>query len=504
MTSSSSLPKMAPADRKPDLLIVDDDPLITDTLDYSLGSEYEVMVAASRAQVHALLRQLDRVPGLALIDLGLPPTPHRPDEGFRLITELLAASPAMKIIVLSGQNDEANARHARAIGAMEFVPKPCPPDRLRALLAQVSGAPAAESATDSDRAIIGASPAIERLRQQIVQYAAAPFPVLIEGESGSGKELVARALHMRSGHAARPLVALNCAAIAPTLVEPTLFGHARGAFTGATGAHAGYFEDATDSTLFLDEIGELPLELQSKLLRVLENGEFQRVGETTSRHSNARVIAATNRDLRQEVKAGRFRGDLYHRLSVFAITVPPLRDLDEDRLLLLDHFRTRYAAPAGSAARAPFTLDEDSRRIWMQYGFPGNVRELRNIVIRLSTKYPGEQVTPARLLAELDVEAAAAAPVLPGLQAAPGAPGASNASMASQPPGDAASIEAARRHLASARQVDLDHLLHEWEQSYIQAALFMTHGNLAQAARLLGLRRTTLYSRMQARDREAD
>jgi DNA-binding NtrC family response regulator len=410
----------------------------------------------------------------------------------------------MKIIVLSGQNDEANARHARAIGAMEFVPKPCPPDRLRALLAQVSGAPAAESATDSDRAIIGASPAIERLRQQIVQYAAAPFPVLIEGESGSGKELVARALHMRSGHAARPLVALNCAAIAPTLVEPTLFGHARGAFTGATGAHAGYFEDATDSTLFLDEIGELPLELQSKLLRVLENGEFQRVGETTSRHSNARVIAATNRDLRQEVKAGRFRGDLYHRLSVFAITVPPLRDLDEDRLLLLDHFRTRYAAPAGSAARAPFTLDEDSRRIWMQYGFPGNVRELRNIVIRLSTKYPGEQVTPARLLAELDVEAAAAAPVLPGLQAAPGAPGASNASMASQPPGDAASIEAARRHLASARQVDLDHLLHEWEQSYIQAALFMTHGNLAQAARLLGLRRTTLYSRMQARDREAD
>ena len=493
MTSPSSLPKMAPADRKPDLLIVDDDPLITDTLDYSLGNDYQVMVAASRAQVHALLRQLDRVPGLALIDLGLPPSPHRPDEGFRLISELLAASPTMKIIVLSGQNDEANARHARAIGAMEFVPKPCPPDRLRALLAQVSRAPAAESATDPDRAIIGASPAIERLRQQIAQYAAAPFPVLIEGESGSGKELVARALHMRSGHAARPLVALNCAAISPTLVEPTLFGHARGAFTGATGAHAGYFEDATDSTLFLDEIGELPIELQSKLLRVLEDGEFQRVGETTSRHSNARVIAATNRDLRQEVKAGRFRGDLYHRLSVFAITVPPLRDLDEDRLLLLDHFRSRYATPAGSAGREPFALDDESRRIWMQYGFPGNVRELRNIVIRLSTKYPGAQVTPAQLLAEMDVEAAVAGPVsVPPISGRPDASG------------DSGSIESARRHLASARQVDLDQLLHEWEQSYIQAALFLTHGNLAQAARLLGLRRTTLYSRMQARDRGAD
>ena len=485
---------MDAARRKPDLLIVDDDPLITDTLDYSLGSEYEVLVAASRPQVHGLLRQIERMPGLALIDLGLPPSPHRPDEGFRLITELLAASPSMKIIVLSGQNDEANARHARAIGAMEFLPKPCAPDRLRALLAQVSRVATPEPASDPDRAIVGASPAIERLRQQIEQYAAAPFPVLIEGESGSGKELVAHALHARCGHSARPLIALNCAAIAPTLVEPTLFGHARGAFTGATGAHAGYFEDAADSTLFLDEIGELPLELQSKLLRVLENGEFQRVGETTSRHSNARVIAATNRDLRHEVRAGRFRGDLYHRLSVFAITVPPLRDLDADRFRLLEHFQARYAAPAGSTAgRAPFSLADDSRRIWLEYGYPGNVRELRNIVIRLATKYPGQTVTPAQLLAEMDVEPSATE--ASGSLALAGMPGTQ---------GEAGSIEAARRHLAGARQVDLDQLLHEWEQSYIQAALFITHGNLAQAARMLGLRRTTLYSRMQASERATD
>ncbi len=479
---------MPAASPKPDLLIVDDDPLITDTLEFSLRGEYEVLVAASRPQVHALLRQVERMPGLALIDLGLPPSPHRPDEGFRLISELLAASPSMKIVVLSGQNDEANARHARAIGAMEFVAKPCPPDRLRSLLAQVGQVPAPESASASDRAIVGASPAIERLRQQIVQYAAAPFPVLIEGESGSGKELVAHALHARSGHAARPLVALNCAAIAPTLVEPTLFGHARGAFTGATGAHAGYFEDAADSTLFLDEIGELPLELQSKLLRVLENGEFQRVGETTTRRSNARVIAATNRDLRQEVKAGRFRGDLYHRLSVFAITVPPLRDLDDDRLRLLEHFQTLYAAPGGTPAREPFTLDDESRRIWLEYGFPGNVRELRNIVIRLATKYPGQRIAPAQLLAEMDVEAATAEPP----------------SLAHELPAGQGSIDAARRHLATARQVDLDRLLHDWERSYIQAALFLSHGNLAQAARMLGLRRTTLYSRMQANGRGTD
>jgi DNA-binding NtrC family response regulator len=479
---------MAQAHRKPDLLIVDDDPLITDSLDFTLGDEYEVLVAASRAQVHSLLRQIERTPKLALIDLGLPPTPHRPDEGFRLIGELLAAAPEMKIIVLSGQNDEANARHARTIGAMEFVAKPCSPDRLRGLLAEaVRLADTERPADTSDRALVGSSPAIVRLRQQIEQYAEAPFPVLIEGESGSGKELVAHALHRRSGHAGRPMIALNCAAIAPTLVEPTLFGYARGAFTGATSARAGYFEDAADSTLFLDEIGELPFELQSKLLRVLENGEFQRVGETAGRHSNARVIAATNRDLRQEVKAGRFRGDLYHRLSVFAITVPPLRDLDEDKQVLLDHFRLHYAA---SATRAPFELDEECTRLWLGYAFPGNVRELRNIVIRLATKYPGIRVTPAQLLPEMDVE-------VPADDLA-GTPHPSDAFGEDEQ----RSVDAARRHLASGRGIDLDRMLQNWERSYIDAALFLTHGNLAKAARLLGLHRTTLYSRMQAKERE--
>jgi DNA-binding NtrC family response regulator len=477
---------MAQADTaKPELLIVDDDPLITDTLSFSLGDEYEVLVAASRAQVHSLLRQIGRTPPLALIDLGLPPSPHRPDEGFRLIGELLAAAPAMKIFVLSGQNDESNARHARAIGAMEFVAKPCPPDRLRALLAEANRLAQSEPviAAAAAGAIIGSSPAIERLRQQIAQYAAAPFPVLIEGESGSGKELVARALHEHSGHGGRPMVALNCAAIAPTLVEPTLFGYAKGSFTGATGARAGYFEDAAESTLFLDEIGELPLELQSKLLRVLENGEFQRVGETAGRHSNARVIAATNRDLRAEVKAGRFRGDLYHRLSVFAIHVPPLRDLAQDKLLLLAHFRQHYSVPG----RAPFELDADSAVLWAEYPFPGNVRELRNIVIRLSTKYPGQTITRTQMLAEMDVDTAPAV----GETAAPGL---------AQGDRDAA-VEAAKRHLTSARAIDLDLLLRECEERYIDAALFLCHGNLSQAARMLGLHRTTLYSRLQAKER---
>ena len=163
------------------------------------------------------------------------------------------------------------------------------------------------------------------------------------------------------------------------LLEPTLFGYSKGAFTGATTSRAGYFEDARDSTLFLDEIGELPLELQAKLLRVLENGEYQRVGETQSRVSNARVIAATNRDMRQEIRNGRFRADLYHRLSVFTIEMPPLRDLGDDKRLLLDHFRDFYSR---QAAVKPFEFDGKALELWLDYSFPGNVRELRNLIER--------------------------------------------------------------------------------------------------------------------------
>ncbi|PZR02427.1 MAG: sigma-54-dependent Fis family transcriptional regulator, partial [Archangium gephyra] len=365
---------------KPDLLIVDDDPLITDTLNFVLGKDFSVHVAGSRPQVKSLLRQLDNPPQLALIDLGLPPTPHRPDEGFRLISDLIAYSPGMKIVVLSGQSDETNARHARTLGAIEFVAKPCDPETLKNLLKRSLSIRDAEIGAAAEGGLLGKSLLMEKLRQQIAQFANAPFPVLIEGESGSGKEMVAKSLHLMSNRAARPFLALNCAAISPTLVEPTLFGYSKGAFTGATTSRAGYFEDAKDSTLFLDEIGELPLELQAKLLRVLENGEFQRVGETQSRVSNARVIAATNRDMRQEIRNGRFRADLYHRLSVFTVNVPALRDLGDDKVTLLDHFREFYARQAGVKA---FSLDSKAMGLWLDYGFPGNVRELRNIVIRL-------------------------------------------------------------------------------------------------------------------------
>ena len=465
---------------KPGLLIVDDDPLIADTLNYVLGLDFEVFVSESRNQVKSLLTQLDTAPQLALVDLGLPPLPHKPDEGFQLIQDLLAVSPTMKILVLSGQNDEANARHARALGAIEFIAKPCEPERIKsllfsALMIQDAEVSASRRKPPRESGIVGNSFGIDKLRKQIEQYADAPFPVLIEGESGSGKELVANGLHRLSKRNDKPYLALNCAAISPTLVEPTLFGYVKGSFTGATTNRSGYFEDAKDGTLFLDEIGELPLELQAKLLRVLENGEFQRVGETQPRFSNARVVTATNRDLRKEIRDGRFRADLYHRLSVFSISVPPLRELADDKISLLDHYREFYAAEAKSKA---FSLDKQARKLWEDYHFPGNVRELRNITIRLTTKYPGQNVTAELLEAELDTDLAYPQDTLLS--------------------SDAKSlIEAARKQLQSQANFNLDKVLREWEKSYVEAALNMTHGNLSQAAKILGVNRTTLYSRMQ-------
>jgi two-component system nitrogen regulation response regulator GlnG len=455
---------------KPRLLLVDDDPLIAEGLAFALSGDYRVERAADRSSAVQRLRE-GLQPDAALIDLGLPPSPHLPNEGFKLIGDLLAHVPGVRILVLTGQNEESNARRARALGALELVPKPCEPEVLREILARSLRADITSPRGDAEdaRAIVGESPPVRRLRSQIDLYAASSFPALIEGESGSGKERVAYSLHHLSPRAREPFLALNCAAISPSLVEPTLFGYAKGAFTGAQAAKAGYFEDAAEGTLFLDEIGELPGDLQAKLLRVLENGEYQRVGETQTRVSRARIVAATNRDLREEVKAGRFRSDLYHRLSVFELVVPALRELGDDRLRLLEHYRAIFAAKSGAT---PFELDEAARARWLGYEFPGNVRELRNIVIRLTTKYAGYKVGVAELESELAPREPAADP-----------------------------LARARAELTSGKPFSLDGALRAIEQSYLDAALEIANGNVSQAAKLLGVSRTTLYGRLEAAGR---
>ncbi|WP_310493755.1 sigma-54 dependent transcriptional regulator [Dechloromonas sp.] len=465
---------------KPLLLIVDDDSLISESLGFAFAQEYDVLTSQSRGHALALLRQLRQPPQLALVDLGLPPLPHRPDEGFALIGDLLALSPEMKIIVLSGQSDEGNARHARTLGAVDFVAKPCDPSRLTELFRQALRF-GNEPQTAQAGGLIGESLPMQRLRLQLGQYANLAYPVLIEGESGSGKDIVAsHYLHRLTERQDKPFLALNCAAISPTLLEPTLFGYAKGAFTGATSAKSGYFEDADSGTLFLDEIGELPLDLQPKLLRVLENGEYQRVGETQTRVSTARIVAATNRDLRQEMRAGRFRADLFHRLSVFTVTVPPLRETGLDRLLLLEHFRKSCAA---SVRTEPFQLAAPAQSLWLDYGFPGNVRELRNITIRLSARYPGQTVTAEQLRAEFDhfdtPEPATGTAMLVA--------------------GDLEEVkQAARRHLEKASPLNLDATLELWQRGYIEAAIELSAGNMSEAARRLGINRTTLYNRMES------
>lgn len=458
----------------PALLIVDDDPLIRDSLRLVLGDYFDIHLAEDRAHAIRLLRDMPAPPQLALVDLGLPPTPHRPEEGFRLITELLAHSPNIKVITLSGQSEESNARHARTLGAIEFVAKPCAPETLRKLMLDTLRIQQSEQAGTLDTrdmfGIVGDSPPIQAMRSQIELYAKTPFPVLIEGESGSGKELVAAALQRLSGKPEASYVVLNCAAISPNLLESTLFGHAKGAFTGATNAQSGFFERAENGTLFLDEIGEMPHELQAKMLRVLENGEYQRVGEAATRRSNARIIAATNRDLRFAVRNGSFRTDLYHRLSIFTIQVPPLRTLGEDKLLLLGHFSRFYAT---QAQKPVFELDAEALQAWKDYPFPGNTRELRNIVIRLTTKHPGAKVNLRQLEAEFDPQTG---------------------------PSDTApdDLAADARLVLQQGNFNLDELLMGYTARYIDAAMEMAHGNVSEAAKLLGIARTTLYSRMEA------
>lgn len=478
MTHANGMPT-AP---RPSLLLVDDDPLICEAFGFVLASDFTVHPASGREEAIDVVRSLATIPQLALIDLGLPPRPHRPDQGFALISELLALAPEMRILVLSGQNEETHARHARALGALEFIAKPAHPARVReALFAALSITP--DDPARSALPLLGSSSPMVALRGQIQQFAATPYPVLIEGESGTGKERAAEWLHHSSPRRDQPFLTLNCAAMSPHLIESLLFGHARGAFTGAAGQRAGYFEDAGEGTLFLDEIGELPLDLQPKLLRVLENGEYQRVGETQRRFSQARVVAATNRDLRAEVRAGRFRADLYHRLSVFSLRVPPLRDLEEDRFRLLSHFG---AAVADQLQAMPFRLGGEAEGLWRQYGFPGNVRELRNIVIRLQTKYPGCEVGRSALAAELDL-------------AAPPAPPDLAAELPPSPdllPEDAL-IRQAMASLEREAGFDLDATLRAQERAFVEAALRLAQGNISHAARLLGLHRTTLYNRME-------
>lgn len=461
----------AQLEQKTTLLLVDDDPIITESLGYLLSQEYDVVTAETREKAMALLAGLDNAPKLALVDLGLPPVPHRPDEGFALIQELLARDKNIKILVLSGQDENVNIQRALTIGAVDFMAKPVEPSLLLSRLNQHQRLYEVEQnkqVQPSDD-FIGECPSIDVIRKQIVQFADSPFPTLITGDSGTGKEIIAKSLHNVSQRSSEPYMVINCAAIAPDLLEAQLFGHRKGAFTGAEKDHKGFFIEVGEGTLFLDEVGELPLSLQSKLLRVLESGEFYRVGETQQQITKARIVTATNKNLSEEVASGDFRADLYHRLSILNINMPALSERGDDKILLLDHFQAVYAETV-----PPFELDEDARELWSGYDFPGNVRELRNIVIRIGTKYPGEKVNKQQLKAELETQLSAI------------------------------NLQESTQHFSDeyitdqlkAGAFELDDILGEVESRCIRLALELYDNNVSKAANALHINRTTLYSRV--------
>ncbi len=464
---------MPEAAQKQCMLLVDDDPLIVESLSIVLQEDYELITASTRQQANSQLQKRQQMPSIALVDLGLPPQPHSPEEGFTLIKDLLGFNRRIKTLILSGQSDQSNIQHALTLGAVDFIPKPCDVDLLQARLqhqVMILNAERSAKVEGQDQQILGESSEIVTLRSLIQQFAEQPFPVLIEGESGCGKELVAEQLHQLSSRQSSPFLIINCAAFSGELLESQLFGHSKGAFTGASSQKTGFFEEASEGCLFLDEIAEMPVELQAKLLRVLESGEFYRVGETQARKSNARIIAATNRYLREEVREGRFRQDLFHRLSVLSIHVPPLRQRGSDCLLLLNNFRDLYC-PKGSE----FELSGEAELHLSNYFFPGNVRELRNIVIRLGAKYAKQLVGLTELKQELETVV--------------------DQDLNSEMPGSSVN-EVLEQELAN-EDFNLDRTLSQWELRYIKLALRLTGGNLSKAARMLGVNRTTLYSRIQ-------
>jgi len=371
----------------PHALAVDDDPNFLNALAELIeGQGYTTNTATTLRDARE--RLLHRQPDIALIDLRLPD-----GSGLELLREL-EKQPATEVIVITGHADVDSAVEALRIGAADYLTKPLDVGRLKEILAAVARGGVTlpqgdrspvETAKEEGRLgyLLGASAPMIEVYEQLSRVAPTDATVFLVGESGTGKDLAAQTLHVISRRSGEAFLPLNCGAITPTLIESELFGHERGSFTGAAKRHKGYFERADNGTLFLDEIGEMPLELQIKLLRVLETGSLVRIGGDQSVEVDVRVYAATNRDPHKAVEEGKLREDLLYRLSVFPIHMPPLRERGDDIDLLADHFLAQLnerAAKNGSDVEK--TLGDDARAIFRAHRWPGNVRELKNVVHR--------------------------------------------------------------------------------------------------------------------------
>ncbi|MFC3551896.1 nitrogen regulation protein NR(I) [Lysobacter cavernae] len=418
-----------------------------------------------------------QAPDLIFTDVRMPG-----DDGLALLDKLKTQAPKLPVIVMSAYTDVASTAGAFRGGAHEFLSKPFDLDEAVALAVRALGAgadtdtPQHEGAATQTDALVGDAPAMRTLFRAIGRLAQAPLSVLITGETGTGKELVARALHRESPRAAKPFVALNTAAIPAELLESELFGHEAGAFTGASRRHLGRFEQADGGTLFLDEIGDMPLPLQTRLLRVLAEGEFFRVGGRELIRVDVRVIAATHQDLETLVADGRFRADLLHRLDVVRLRLPPLRERREDVPRLAERFLAaaalRFDAPAKRFAKPAL------ERL-LAYDWPGNVRQLENLCWRLAALAPGDTITRA------DLDDALAA-----------APGQGIVAAGNEDDWDARLAAWARAQLALGNDGLHAQALERFERALFEAALEHTGGRRSEAAARLGLGRNTLTRKL--------
>ncbi|RXZ44983.1 nitrogen regulation protein NR(I) [Crenobacter cavernae] len=461
--------------------IIDDDKAIRWVLEKALaraGIEYQsyanaddALSALSRATPRAIVSDI-RMPGL---------------DGLAFLAEVKAVCPNLPVIVMTAHADLDSAVAAFQGGAFEYLPKPFDVDIAVSLIERALAENEAEDGNDKAPealpALLGQAPAMQDVFRAIGRLSQSSVTVLITGESGTGKERVAEALHRHSARAGKPFVALNTAAIPRDLLESELFGHEKGAFTGATATRRGRFEEAEGGTLFLDEIGDMPTELQTRLLRVLSDGHFYRVGGHTPIKANVRVIAATHQYLEERVKQGLFREDLYHRLNVIRLRLPPLRERHEDIPLLARHFLAKSASSLGVE---PKRLAEPAMDKLKAYPFPGNVRELENVCHWLTVMAPGQTVEVADLPPEM--REASAGDVI----------GVSGGQSWTQ----GLALELARR-LASGEAGLIDELTRRFEETCIRTGLAHTGGRKVEAAHLLGWGRNTLTRKMHELGMEA-
>jgi two-component system, NtrC family, response regulator len=448
---------MSQAAKSNPILIVEDDPALQKQIKWSLD-KFEAVTAFDRQEAMAQLRR--HQPPVVTMDLGLPPDADGATEGFQLLEEILSVQPDTKVIVLTGQNGQANALKAVEMGAYDFLAKPFEPEvlsltidrafRLHELQAEIRRLQSAQT-PDALTGLIAKDPDMLRVCRMIEKVANTNATVLLLGESGTGKEVLARGLHQSSGRKAGKFVAINCAAIPETLLETELFGHEKGAFTGAVKTTVGKIEMAHGGTLMLDEIGDLPLPLQSKLLRFLQERVIERVGGRQEIPVDVRIVCATHQDLKQQIADGRFREDLFYRLAEIVVNIPPLRKRVGDAVLIAHAFVKKFAA---EQQRGALALTPDAVRAIEQHPWPGNIRELENCIKRACIMADGHRIQPDDL----------------GFVLAD------------------AQDEDVSLDLRAVREVA--------ERKAVLAALARVDGNVLQAAELLGVSRPTLYDLM--------